>query len=146
MNPAEVVYKIANKAKNLSDKVSFDDVIKIVDVSKNFLPAPKKISSGPTIFGTGLTLTNNEIKDIMKVITFLENRGILLGGTTRKITSQEGRFFKLPRPLMIAGLPLIKNVLTPFAKSILIPLGLSAGISAADATIQKKSMDHELQH
>ena len=39
---------------------------------------------------------------------------------------------------MPAGLPLMKNVLTPFAKSILIPLGLSAGMSAADTAIQKK--------
>ena len=37
----------------------------------------------------GITLTNNEIKDIIKVIKSLENRGILLKGTTRKITSQE---------------------------------------------------------
>ena len=43
MNPAEVVYKIANKAKNLSNKVSLDDVIKIADVSGKFLPDPKKI-------------------------------------------------------------------------------------------------------
>ena len=39
--------------------------------------------------GSGRTLTNNEIKDIMKVIKILENRLILLKGTTRKITIQE---------------------------------------------------------
>ena len=39
-----------------------------------------------------ITLTNNEIKDIMRVIKSLENRGILLKGTTRKSTSQEGGF------------------------------------------------------
>ena len=38
---------------------------------------------------------------------------------------------------MTAGLPFMKSVLTPLAKSILIPLGLSAGMSAADAAIQK---------
>ena len=48
----------------------------------------KRISS---ITGSVITLANNEIKDI-KVITSLENRGILLKGTTRKITSQEGGF------------------------------------------------------
>ena len=37
MNTAEVVYKIiANKAKDLSDKVSLDGVIKMADVSRNF--------------------------------------------------------------------------------------------------------------
>ena len=39
---------------------------------------------------------------------------------------------------MSAGLPLMKNVLTLFAKSVLIPLGKSAGMSAADAAVQKK--------
>ena len=39
---------------------------------------------------------------------------------------------------MTAGLPLMKNVFTPLTKSVLIPLALSAGMSAADATIQKK--------
>ena len=32
----------------------------------------------------------------------------------------------------------MKGVLTPSAKSVLLPLGLSAGMSAADAAIQKK--------
>ena len=39
---------------------------------------------------------------------------------------------------MTPGLPLMKNVLTPTAKSVLLPLELSAGMSAADAAIQKK--------
>ena len=33
-------------------------------------------------FGLGIALTNNEIKDNLKVIKSLENRGILLQGTT----------------------------------------------------------------
>ena len=41
---------------------------------------------------------------------------------------------------MTSGLPLIKSVLTPPAKSVLLPFGLSAGISAADAAIQKKKI------
>ena len=32
----------------------------------------------------------------------------------------------------------MQSVLTPLAKSVLIPLGLSKGMSAADASIQKK--------
>ena len=39
---------------------------------------------------------------------------------------------------MTAGLTLMKSVLTPLAKSVLLPLGLSAGMSTADAAIQKK--------
>ena len=66
----------------------------------------------------------------MKIIKSLENRGILLKGTTRKITSQEGGFSNFLRPLLTAGLPLMKSVLTPLTKSLLLK---------ADATIQKKN-------
>ena len=38
-------------------------------------------------------------------------------------------------------LPLIGNVLKPLAKSVLIPLGLSAGASATDVTIYKKMLE-----
>ena len=41
-------------------------------------------------------------------------------------------------PLLKTGLPLIKNVIKPLAKSVLIPLGLTAAASAADAGIHKK--------
>ena len=49
---------------------------------------------------------------------------------------------------MKSGLPLIKSVLTPPGKSVSFPFGLSAGISAADAAIQKiyiEVMDQEVQ-
>ena len=39
---------------------------------------------------------------------------------------------------MTAGLPLIKSVLNPLPKSVLLPLGLSAGKSAANSAIEKK--------
>ena len=52
---------------------------------------------------------------------------------------QSGGFLgKLLRPLIKTGLPLIKNVITPLAKSVLIPLGLTAAASAADPGIHKK--------
>ena len=40
--------------------------------------------------------------------------------------------------MLKTGLPLIKNVIEPLAKSILIPLGLTAAASAADTGIHKK--------
>ena len=52
---------------------------------------------------------------------------------------QSGRFLgKLLGPLLKTELSLIKNVITPLAKSALIPLGLTAAASAADAGIHKK--------
>ena len=40
--------------------------------------------------------------------------------------------------LMQLGLPFMKNILTPLAKTILMPLGITAAASAIDAVIQKK--------
>ena len=80
--------------------------------SKNTLKVLKNASD--KVFGTG---NNNEIKDFIRVIKSLENRGILLKGTTTKITRQEGRFLNFLRALMTAGLPLMKGALTPLVFS-----------------------------
>ena len=66
-------------------------------------------------------MANNKIKDIMKVIKSLENRWILIKGLTIKTTSQEGELFNFLRPLTAAGLPLMKNVLIPIGKIVLLP-------------------------
>ena len=55
-----------------------------------------------------------------------------------KIIQSGGFLGRLLDPLVKTGLPLIKNVIKPFAKSVLIPLGLTAAASAADAGILKK--------
>ena len=52
---------------------------------------------------------------------------------------QSGGFLgRLLGPLLKTGLPLIKNVIKPLAKSVLIPLGLTAAATAADAGKHKK--------
>ena len=52
---------------------------------------------------------------------------------------QSGGFLcRLLDPLLKTGLPLIKNVIKPLAKSVLIPLGLMAAAAATDAGIHKK--------
>ena len=49
-----------------------------------------------------------------------------------------GVFGRLLGPLLKTGLPLIKNVIKPLAKSVLILLWLTAAASTADARIHKK--------
>ena len=71
----------------------------------------------------------------MKVIKSLENTGILLIGTTTKTTSQEGGFLNFLRPLKTASLPLMKNVLNPLGKSVLILLGLTTAMPATDVAV-----------
>ena len=88
--------------------------------------------------GLGVTLTNNQIKDFIKVIRSLEKIGILLKGTTKDITCQEGVFLNFVRPLMTTALPLMKNKLILLTKSVLVPLGLTAAASATDKAIKKK--------
>ena len=52
---------------------------------------------------------------------------------------QSGEFLRrLLGPLLKTGLPLVKNVVKPLSKSVLIPLGLTVAASAADAGIHKK--------
>ena len=55
-----------------------------------------------------------------------------------KIGQSGGFLGRLLRPLLKTGLPLMKNVLKPLAKSVLIPLGLTAAASVTDAAIHKK--------
>ena len=55
-----------------------------------------------------------------------------------KIIQSGGFLGELLGPLLKTGLPLIKKVIKPLAKSVLIPLGLIAAASAADAGIREK--------
>ena len=52
----------------------------------------------------------------------------------------EGFLGKLLGPLLKTGLPLIKNIIKTMPKSVLIPLGLTATTSTADAGIHKKDL------
>ena len=51
---------------------------------------------------------------------------------------QSGEFLgKLLGPLLKTGIPLMKNLFKPLAKSVLFPLGLTSAASSADAGIHK---------
>ena len=68
---------------------------------------------------------------------------MLLKGATRKISIQEAGFLNFLRLSMTAGIPLIKNVLTPLAKGVLVPLGLTAAASTIDAAFKRNFLDRE---
>ena len=54
---------------------------------------------------------------------------------------QSGEFLgRLLGPLLKTGLLLIANVIKQLSKSVLIPLGLTAAASTADAGIHKKNI------
>ena len=81
----------------------------------------------------------------MKVTKALENKGILSKGTARKDTTQEGGFLTFLRPLMKAGLPLIKNVITPLAKSVLTPV-MQQHWQQMESYSKEKILDQTQQH
>ena len=72
-----------------------------------------------SVLGSGLTLTNNGMEYSIKVIRTLQNRTILLKRAKEKVMNQKGGFLG---PLIRVGLPLMKNEVSPSAKSVLIPL------------------------
>ena len=60
---------------------------------------------------------------------------------------QSGGFLgRLLGALLKTGLPLTKNVIKPLAKSVLIPLGLTAAASAAYVGIHKKILGSDCRH
>ena len=92
-----------------------------------------------TNFPHELLLTNRQVANIHKAFAKNTSAGIKLSKTQSSKMIQSGGFLgRLLCPLLKIGLPLIKSVIKPLAKSVLIPLGLTAAASAADTGIHKK--------
>ena len=86
-----------------------------------------------------LLLINRQVSNLCKAIANHSSTDIKLSKSQLLKMIQSGGFLsRLLGPLLKTGLPLIRNVIKPLAKSVLIPLGLTAAASAADAGIHKK--------
>ena len=86
-----------------------------------------------------LLLTNRQFANPCKAFANNSSTDIKLSKTQLSNMIQLGGVFsRLLGPLLQTGLPLIKNVITPLVKSVLIRLGLTAAVLAADAGIDKK--------
>ena len=96
------------------------------------------IGDNETDFSHKLLLTNRQIANLGKAFASHLSTDMKLSKTQLSKMIQSGGFLgRLLGPLLKTGLPLIKNVIKPLAKSVLIPLGLTAAASAADARIHK---------
>ena len=96
-------------------------------------------SNDKTHFPHELLLTDRQVSSIRK--TFSNNSPVDIKYSKTQLSKmiQSGELLgKLFGPLLKTVLPLIKNVITPLAKSTLIVLGITAAASAADAGIHKK--------
>ena len=86
-----------------------------------------------------MLLTNRQVANLRKAFANYLSTDIKLSKTQISTIIQSGRFLgRLLGPLLKTRLTLMKNVIKPLAKSVLIPLGLTAEASAADAGIHKK--------
>ena len=99
------------------------------------------ISDNESNFHSKLFLTNRQVANLCKAFANYLSTDIKLSKSQLSKMIQSGGFLgRLLGPLLKTGLPLIKNVIKPLAKSVLIPLGLTAAASAADAGIHKKNI------
>ena len=96
-------------------------------------------SNDNTNFPHELSLTNRQVANIRKAFANHLSTDIKLSKPQLSKMIQSGGFLgRLLGPLLKTRLPLMKSVIKPLAKSVLIPLGLTAVASAADAGIHKK--------
>ena len=97
------------------------------------------IGDNETNFPHKLLLTNRQVANLCKALSNYLSADIKLSKTKLSKMIQSGGFLsRLLGLLLKTGLPLIKNAIKPLGKSVLIPLGLTAAASAADAGIHKK--------
>ena len=93
-------------------------------------------SDDETNFPHKLLLTNKKVSNLCKAFANHLSTHIKLSKTQLFKIVQLGGFLG---PLLKTGLLLMKNIIKPLAKTVLIPLGLIAEASKTDAVIHKKS-------
>ena len=104
-------------------------------------------SNDETNFPHELLLADRQVSSIRKGFPNNLSADIKFSKTQLSKMIESGGFLgKLLGPLLKTRLALIKNVITPLARSVLIPLELTAAASAADAGIHKKILDREILH
>ena len=131
---------------SLNVKLSNSQLKKLKSAIKNETEVVLRLSSNmvgddETNFPHKSLFTNRQVANLRKAFANHLSTDIKLSKTQLSKMIQSGGFLgRLLGPLLKTGLPLTKNVIKPLAKSVLIPLGLTAAASAADARIHKKML------
>ena len=131
---------------SLNVKLPNSQLIKLKSTIKNETEVVLRLSSDmvgnsddETNFPHKLLLTNRHVANLCKAFANYLSTNIKLSKTQLSKMAQSGGFLgRVLGPLLKIGLPSMKNVVKPAAKSALIPLGLTAAASALDAGIHKK--------
>ena len=125
--------KLPNSQLNKLNTAIKNETDVVVRLSSNMIGD----SNDKTNFPHELLLTNRQVSSVRKAFSNNSSADTKFSKAQFSKMIQSGGFIgKLLGPSLKTGLPLIKNVITPLAKSVLIPLGLTA--AAADAGIHKK--------
>ena len=131
----EINIKLSTSQLNKLKSAIKNETEVIIRISPNMIGN----SNDETNFLHELLLTDRQVSSIRKAFSNNSSANIKFSKTQVSKMIQSGGFLgKLLGPLLKTGLPLMKNVITPLAKSVLIPLGLTAAALAADAGIHKK--------
>ena len=142
------------KYNSLNVKLSNSQLKKLKPAIKNESEVVLRLSSNmignsddKNNFPHKLLLTNRQVSNIRKAFANHSSKDIKLSKTQLSKMIQLGGFLgKLFGPLLKTGLPLIKNVIEPLTKSVLIPFGLTAAASAVDPGIHKKILGSGRHH
>ena len=131
---------------SLNVKLSNSQLSKLKSAIKNETDVVLRMSSNMvgnsndnTNFPHELLLTNRQVANLRKAFANYLSTDIKLSKTQLSKMIQSGRFLgRLLDPLLKTGLLLMKSVIKPLAKSVLVLLGLTAAASAADAGIDNE--------
>ena len=129
--------KLSNSQINKLESSIENETDVVLRISSNMVSN----SNDNTNFPHELLLTNRQVANIRKAFANHSSIDIKLSKTQLSKMIQSGGFLgKLLGPLLKTGLPLMKSVIKPLAKSVSIPLGVTAAASAADAGMHKKNL------
>ena len=134
------------QCNSLNIKLSKSQLNKFKSAIKNENEVVLRLSSdmigdNETNFSHKLLLTNRQVSNLRKAFANHLSADIKLSKTKLSKMIQSGGFLSRPLgPVLKIGLPLIKNIIKPLAKSVLFSLGLTSAASAGDAGIHKKKL------
>ena len=129
---------------SLNAKLSNSQLNKLKSAIKNENEVVLRLSSNmignnESNFTPKLLLTKRQVASLYKSFVINSSADINWSKSQlSKMIQSGGCLGRLLDSLLRKGLPLKKSVIKPLAKSVLIPLGLTAAASAADAGIHKK--------
>ena len=134
-----------NQCNSLNVKLSNSQFNKLKSAIKNKTEIVLRLPSNmignfddKTNFPHEFLLTNRHVANLRKAFANNSSIDTKLSKTQLSKMIQSGGFpGRALGPLLKIGLSLIKNVIKPLAESSLIPIGLTAATSAADARVHK---------